>query len=372
VDIYRPRRPGRVLTGVVVKAMRQLRLALAVCASVMIVAGCTGTDTVMGGPGIWPGGVWVYDCAVNTWTHLRPEGNPPVSSDVLVVYDSKADSVLAVAEDFKILSQYHPETNEWVSTEVGGELPSPRLGGSVFYDEDLGAVLLFGGNQIASSQGVSLGGPRLQEVWSYDAAANQWSERRVTGDLPGSGAAMTAMVYDSTRHEYLLFSGWWGADSVPADTWVYDADGGRWKTIGHLDGPANRSFDYSVVYVPTIDRVLLFGGTSLGDPADGPTSDVWSYDPGTHTWARLNPSGESPVGRQSAVMAYDPVGDRILVCGGVHVNDGTTSLLTDIWSYDVNLNVWTDLQPENALKHPASSGRAVFDQARRSLLVIGQ
>jgi hypothetical protein len=354
------------------KAMGQLRLAVAVCASAMIVAGCTGTDTVMGGPGTWPGGVWVYDCEANTWAYLRPEGNSPVSSDLLVVYDSEAANVLAVAEDFKTTWTYDPAANKWSGMQVGGELPSPRKGGSAFYDQDFGGVLLFGGNRVDSNQAVSLGGPWLQEVWSYDPAVNEWSERRVTGDLPGSDVARTAMVYDSTRHEYLLFSGCWDAESATNDTWAYDVESGQWKTLGRLDGPANRSFDYSMVYVPTIDRILLFGGTNLGDPAAGPTSDVWSYDPGTHNWTRLNPSGESPVGRQSAVMAYDPVGDRVLVCGGVRVNGGTTSILTDLWSYDVNLNAWTDLQPKNALKHPASPGRAVFDQAHRTLLLIGQ
>jgi hypothetical protein len=84
-------------------------------------------------------------------------------------------------------------------------------------------------------------------------------------------------------------------------------------------------------------RVVLFGG----DPASGGTSlaDTWTWD-GT-AWTQQHPA-LSPPGRDTAVMATEPVSGHVVLFGGF---DGT-SRLADTWTWDGT--TWTQQHPPSS------------------------
>jgi hypothetical protein len=86
--------------------------------------------------------------------------------------------------------------------------PAARSGYSMAYDENRGAVVLFGGQDSASA--------RLNDTWEWRKAG--WA--RI--NIPGPPARMNAaMAYDANQKLVLLFGG--RSESGPEnDLWAYD------------------------------------------------------------------------------------------------------------------------------------------------------
>ena len=90
------------------------------------------------------------------------------------------------------------------------------------------------------------------------------------------------------------------------------------------------------------NRTILFGGLPIEDPAgeDG----TWAYDYNTKSWQEMNPVIEPPSVSRHA-MVYSAATDQIILFGGV-VDDGVDFTYTnEIWAYDYNANIWTELTP---------------------------
>jgi hypothetical protein len=92
-----------------------------------------------------------------------------------------------------------------------------------------------------------------------------------------------------------------------------------------------------MVYVPEIDRVVLFGGVT--GPGEEPLDDTWAYDFETDTWVELNPIG-SPSPRGWHGMALDPIEGTILLYGGGPTRE---TYVSDVWRYDHDANAWAQI-----------------------------
>jgi len=69
------------------------------------------------------------------------------------------------------------------------------------------------------------------------------------------------------------------------------------------------------MFDPVRDRLVIFGGTGVPNPS--PRSDTWALNLGAgNQWSQLSITGGPPPARYFAASAYDPAGDRFLVCGG--------------------------------------------------------
>jgi hypothetical protein len=112
------------------------------------------------------------------------------------------------------------------------------------------------------------------------------------------------------------------------DTWFLALNGGA--TWSHLesttDGPEPR-FGASAIYDPIGDRVLLFGGIG-GDDGSPTFGDTWQLSlAGDPQWTRLSlPTAPPP--RCFASMVYDARRQRLVLFGG-RETDGTS--LRDLW-----------------------------------------
>lgn len=84
------------------------------------------------------------------------------------------------------------------------------------------------------------------------------------------------------------------------------------------------------------------------------------------TWVELTPTGTAPVPRTNATAIYDPIGNRLVVFGGL-ISGGD---LNDVWALDLASNAWTELTPASG---PAPTTRwshnAVYDPGAHQMLI---
>ena len=119
-------------------------------------------------------------------------------------------------------------------------------------------------------------------------------------------------------------------------------------------------------------RIIMFGGTTVF--FDGKYyNDVWEIPLDVaiqRSWARLAVSGTPPQRRDDVCMAYDPVGDRMIIFGG---SAGLGSRLNDVWALNLTRDseTWQQLSPSGTPPSPRHFCYYIYDPARLSLVVFG-
>jgi N-acetylneuraminic acid mutarotase len=310
----------------------------------MIYDSAGGRVVLFGGSAYYPEGeakssdfhdTWEYDPAVNAWTELVPKGDlPSARGGHSLVYDSHEHKVVLFGgatehSRFGDTWAYDPAANAWIELDPDGELPSARDGHAMVYDPRDGIVILFGGWD---------GSTDLNDTWTYDLAANAWTELDPVGDIPAA-RSYHSLVYDSRHGQVILFGGAaedWGFN----DTWTYDLAANAWTELDPIgDLPSARGFS-AMAYDSASGRALLFGGWDYESYLD--VHDTWAYDLIASTWTELDPDGELPPGREGQSLVYDSRDRRVILFGGWG-EDGV--YLNDTWAYDPMRNSWTGLVP---------------------------
>ncbi len=286
---------------------------------------------------------WSYKTSTNTWTRLST--SPMYNKGFAADYDSKADRVVLYfslypsgPETFSRMGEtyvYDPNTDmmEKVTPKV---IPFGFMGSNMVYDSESDRFILFGGVDITD-------GRELYETWAYDLNTNTWTAMNPAQHPAGRN--WSQMAYIPTIDRVLLFSGWSGDTAVlsepTGDTWLYDYNHDTWEQLRPPSVPARRHFA-SLVYMSSVDRVLLYGGqTREGGPF---LSDLWTFDPTTLNWEELHPATD-PGKRGEYCMAYDSKADKVVLFGG-----GGTSMggpyTDETWLYDPQANTWTNVTPQ--------------------------
>jgi N-acetylneuraminic acid mutarotase len=211
---------------------------------------------------------------------------------------------------------YDPVANTWTNLSPSGLLPPVRGGQSMVYDSVAHRVIMFGGHGDSGF---------LSDTWAYDPSANKWSELGPTGPVPPV-RAYQSMAYDSSSGRVIMFGGE-GVSGDLNDTWAYDAKANAWTNLSPTGTLPYPRVATSMVYSPSSDRVIMFGGLFQG--GKGTLGDTWSYDPEGNAWAILAPSGTLPSARGSQSMVYDPVNGRAITFGG----SSDSGFLNDTYVY---------------------------------------
>lgn len=94
----------------------------------------------------------------------------------------------------------------------------------------------------------------------------------------------------------------------------------------------------AVAYDSKSDRMIVSGGHyNVG------SDETWAYDYNTNTWTKLQPN--TVPGKLSALaMVYAPTVDRVILFGG-QVGTSDSNYTGETWSYDFSTNAWTDVTP---------------------------
>ena len=171
------------------------------------------------------------------------------------------------------------------------------------------------------------------------------------------------MVYDPVNERLMMFGGTYEGTpaQVHGDTWVFDWGTESWMLLEVELSPSPRE-DYGITYVPELGSFILFGGWNKG----GRLGDTWLFDCASQTWTELHPE-TAPEVRTSFGFCCDEANGVVVLYGGY-----TDALpdMGDTWLYDYAANTWTETTPENS--PPSLYGcEMIYDSATRSVLLFG-
>ncbi len=189
--------------------------------------------------------------------------------------------------------------------------PSPRSGATAYFDPNRGRVVLYGGS---GASYLAQGG-----MWEWTGTA--WQP--IAAEMPGN-RGFASSAFDAARNEGVMWAGFTvnGSPTVYTDTWTFDGAG--WTSAAAANAMPRRFFT-DVAYDSAGRRVMLFGGTTLGNSAFG---DTWQW-----TGAEWQPvlTTESPGSRGTHVMFEANDGRGVLVFGGATELDGGGTKYADTW-----------------------------------------
>jgi len=236
---------------------------------------------------------WIW--SGSSWLPSAPGTAPPPRAGHAMAHDrTRGITVLFGGSD---AVRTYGDTWEWDGASwverAPGLAPPPRRGHALVHDAARGQVLLLGGDS---------GGALRADQWGWDGT--RWTELLPASRPPARSEL--AVAYDAGRHAVVLFGGR-GASGVLGDTWEWD--GTRWVdlTLATTPGPAARS-GHSLVYDPTLRRVVLFGG----DDDIAHLSDVWAWDGAR--WVEQAAIG--PSARRHHAAIYDTARHAMVMFGG--------------------------------------------------------
>lgn len=277
-------------------------------------------------------------------------------------------------------------------TSWAQHLPTGRIDADMAFDSARGKVVLFGGFDSPTYR---------NDTWEYDCSTGAWQMVSVTGPAGRRGAKL---VYDSMRRRTLMIGGYASPALGGFQTWAWD--GGTWRQVG-TTGPAftftaNAALEMAATYNPanghvlsylangetwdwdgmlwrrvattgpgarrgmamaydrSSSRVILFGGTVGGSPRN----DTWAWD--GLEWRLLAPAA-SPSVRSEHRMAYDSLGQRVLLYGGLTTGGAR---VRDTWAF--NGLTWTLVNNAGPTSASGGQGNAMaFDASRGRIMLLG-
>ncbi|MHA2313581.1 MAG: Kelch repeat-containing protein, partial [Candidatus Thorarchaeota archaeon] len=301
------------------------------------------------GGGIKPVGVefddtWSFDYNTNTWTNMSPATNPPMSNFHAMAYHSGADRVILFGGhvsgsgtswlNHNETWTYDFNTNTW--EDKNPAVAPPAMCGAMEYDSESDLIILAGGWPDGG-----LSSDSLAETWTYNLTSNTWTNVTTVAQPPARG--WTEMTYDSDSDLIVIFGGFeiepepW---KILTDTWTYDVNTNTWTEISTV-GP---QITGELAYNSALDRVVFYGGAAdMSELVADLRSEVWTYDTNTETWEMMVTDVKPPV-RARGELIYDSESDKIILFGGVQ--DGgwpTQVVLHDCWAYDLNNNLWNNV-----------------------------
>ena len=307
-------------------------------------------------------------------------------------------------------SQAHPcccgavasasELNESVKTR--GSVPTSDLVSyQLVYDDSMSAIVAIAGNHLADQVG---------HVFLYNGTT--WTN----GPTGPSNRTKSALVFDSTRHQTILFGG-----QIPqrppalvafaSDTWTlangawqlvdnasdqglkvqeaafaFDSKRGNAVVVGgrealrtsnktwtydgrawHIAGPCNLpTMSQAIAFDSQRGGMIMFGGLTRPNSYLEPSQLTEFFD--GQSWTSTMPI-PSPPGRSEHAMAYDSARKRTVLFGGVRLINSTPVNSDDTWEFD-ETGAWRELvlatRPSPRRRHAMA-----YDAKRKRVVLFG-
>jgi hypothetical protein len=156
---------------------------------------------MIGGPGGSPDG-HTYEWDGSNWTDRFNAAAPGAGGSVDAVYDNVNGRVLevfvtAVSGVLRLGTKaYRPSDAAWIDPPQGCDLPF-RTEHSIGWDTDHGRLVLFGGANNVTG---------FDDLWTWSGDGAVWKQFAMGSPWP-PGRYDAKLVYDPTRHHFIMFSG---------------------------------------------------------------------------------------------------------------------------------------------------------------------
>jgi N-acetylneuraminic acid mutarotase len=299
---------------------------------------------------------------------------------------------------FNDLWQYDPDTGNWTWMKGGhsydqngtygtmgvpnpANTPGARHFATSWVDSS-GKLWLFGGY---GRDGTGNEG-QLNDLWQYDPGTGSWTWMKGskttnplgtygTQGIPSPantpGARRGAIAWADNAGNLWLFGGRTNSNASFNDLWQYDPATGNWTwmkgasttnqpgTYGRKGIPAPNNTPGarhdSVSWCDASGKLWLFSGQGYV------FNDLWQYNPGTGNWAWMDGRNKSvypqfladygtqgvpdpdntPGAREQAIGWIDDCGKLWLFGGFGQDSEGWSSVLNDLWQYNLATGNWT-------------------------------
>lgn len=189
------------------------------------------------------------------------------------------------------------------------------------------------------------------------------------------GRTLASMVYDAARGKLVLYGGIVGEDAL-SSLWEWSGD--RWSEVPSLDpeadGDPTPRGGAAAAEDPIGQGLVVFGGVTGTSLRGVFLDDLWRWN-GT-SWRRIvptDPEGDGAPGpRLLGSLAFDEARGRLVLFGGASgANVGAMVALGDTWEWDGAS--WRDVTPALPADSPPArfGGALAFDPGRGRMVLFG-
>ncbi|MDI4631696.1 discoidin domain-containing protein [Pelomonas sp. V22] len=237
--------------------------------------------------------VWRLDVRTKLWTQLPVPsgGTPPHMREMLnsLVYDKANDvfvlfggvcSYDGVCPEYSKPGQtwvYHLPSNTWTNMNPP-VAPSPRAQQVMSYDEEHGVIVLFGGAEAGTGEGVG-----ASDTWYYHVASNTWTQ--VSTPTTPPGRYLSQITYDADLKRTVIFGG--RATGMLGDIWALKLVKAVGAPTVALTSPTAGSSYFAPASINisadasdvggSISKVEFFAGaTKIGEASSAPYALSWN------------------------------------------------------------------------------------------------
>jgi uncharacterized protein (TIGR03437 family) len=212
--------------------------------------------------------LWVYTLAERRWSRVTVTGESPAARfGHTLLWDARRSRLVVFGGQlrgfFSDVWAFDVSRGSWQQLARDEAGPSRRYGHSAVYDAARDRMVI--------SHGFTNSG-RFDDTWAFDFASNSWRNLTPSGTRPLRRCLHHA-VLDAARGEMLLYGGCAsGFGPCPlGDLWSFDLAANRWtEKTGQVKPPAREH--YGMVFDETRGRLVVFGGSG-----GGLLNDTWEY-----------------------------------------------------------------------------------------------
>lgn len=298
--------------------------------------------------------------ATNRWLAITPANQgPSARADHSAIIDPvRQQMVVFGGRDGATFGDtwiYELGSRRW--RKVVGAGPEPRFGHGAVYDA--------AGRRMIVLMGQGNGTDFFNDVWSFDLEQETWRRLKANNnasDAPRTRYGQSAAI--DNRGRVLITHGFSDQGRFD-DTWAFELSGSRWLNITPASGPRPlKRCLHELIYDAVGDRLVMFGGCASGfGPC--PLGDLWALDLKSNLWSELKPTGALPTPRSNPSMVYLPTIRQIFLFGGL-----SSQASSETWSYDLASNRWNGLESP-AGPVPRSSQALGYDSMTRRVILFG-
>ena len=255
------------------------------------------------------------------WHAFTANGGETAGSSRLYVYGGQGGQTGSpvLLGDFWY---YRADTGQWAQAPTGRTKPGLRDG--VGLSCGRGQCLLANGRRMGA----------LKETWLYTESTSSWSQFNCTRYLCPSARGFPATAYDPVRDQHVLFGGDPGTSLLYLDD-TYTFSAGRWTGRNVSNRPPARATAAAAFVAADVNMVVMYGGAYYKSGVDAyyfwdARCDLWAWD--GSNWLSITMSNAGPCLAFPA-MAWDPVGERLIVASGETLVDGREMPNREVWYF---------------------------------------